>query len=55
MESEKLVETPENDQGPDPIGDLFGDIFKGAGALITETIKIVSNAADGSVSTFIGF
>ena len=38
-------------EGADPIGDIFGDLLKGAGALLTEGIKIVTDVTDGSVST----
>merc|ERR1712088_153358 len=35
-------------EGADPIGDIFGDLLKGAGALLTEGIKIVTDVTDGS-------
>ena len=38
-------------EGADPIGDIFGDLLKGAGALLTEGIKIVTDVTDGSVSS----
>ena len=38
-------------EGADPIGDIFSDLLAGAGALLTEGIKIVTDVTDGSVST----
>ena len=38
-------------EGADPIGDIFSDLLAGAGALLTEGIKIVTDVTDGSVSS----
>jgi len=35
-------------QEDDPLGDIFGDILGGVGALLTEGIKIVTDVTDGS-------
>ena len=42
-------------EGADPIGDIFGDLLKGAGALLTEGIKIVTDVTDGSVSNVLNY
>merc|ERR1711902_359845 len=43
-----IEEDADVEEGSDPIGDIFADILKGAGALLTEGIKIVTDATDGS-------
>ena len=50
---EDVIEDADVEEGSDPIGDIFADILKGAGALLTEGIKIVTDATDGSVSMII--
>merc|ERR1712025_1302343 len=46
-EDDKLIPVGDADQ-VDPIGDIFGDILGGVGALLTEGIKIVTDVTDGS-------
>ena len=48
-----IEEDADVEEGSDPIGDIFADILKGAGALLTEGIKIVTDATDGSVCMII--
>jgi len=45
-EDVKLI--PVGDDSVDPIGDIFGDILGGVGALLSEGIKIVTDVTDGS-------
>merc|ERR1712018_415713 len=48
LERRKGKEDDKRDEPVDPIGDIFGDILGGVGALLSEGIKIVTDVTDGS-------